>query len=134
MMDPLLTVLETHGIDIGEIIAAGGFGILSEAPMSRPVRKPMHYRGIIATVAILRGVTSEDILGRVKTGRIARARQEAAYYIRKIRPDISSPTIGRWFGYADHTSVLHGALTHAKRIQSGEADLIPMTEFYGVRQ
>lgn len=34
-------------------------------------------------------------------------RQTAMYEIRKQRPDMSLPMIGRWFGGRDHTTVLH---------------------------
>lgn len=55
------------------------------------------YPGI--TIAMLKGV------GRRRE--VCIVRQTAMYEIRKQRPDMSFPMIGRWFGSRDHTTVLH---------------------------
>jgi hypothetical protein len=51
------------------------------------------------TIPMLKGV------GRRKE--LVIARQTAMFEIRKQRPDMSFPMIGRWFGGRDHTTVLH---------------------------
>lgn len=63
-------------------------------------------RHIIMEVAIAHGVSYEDILGRSRARHLVAARHEAIYEVRKRRPHLSLPQIGRIFK-RDHTSILH---------------------------
>ncbi|NNM75031.1 helix-turn-helix domain-containing protein [Enterovirga aerilata] len=61
---------------------------------------------IIARVAREHGLTAADITGRSQTAPMIRARFAAVAEVRRIRPDLSLPQIGRAFGGRDHTTIL----------------------------
>lgn len=65
----------------------------------------------IGLVALKHGLTRHDILGRVKTTHICRARHEAYYHFR--RKGWSYPEIGRLFG-RDHSTIIYGVEKHQK--------------------
>lgn len=76
-------------------------------------------------VAYSHGLLKDDLCAPDALGTrakpLARARQEAfwqAYQVRYSdgRQRFSLPTIGRFFGGRDHTTVLHGIRAHAKRM------------------
>lgn len=75
-------------------------------------------RQIIMEVAIAHGVSYEDILGRSRERHLVAARHEAIYEVRKRRPHLSLPQIGRIFK-RDHTTILH-ALRQMERQEDGE--------------
>lgn len=60
---------------------------------------------ITAAVAVLHGLTADDLRGRSSTQRIARPRQEAMLIMREAGYSLSR--IARFFG-RDHTTVMHG--------------------------
>ncbi|WP_029620229.1 helix-turn-helix domain-containing protein [Pseudorhizobium marinum] len=51
--------------------------------------------------------TVADLKSSRRSGGLCLARQTAMYAVRKERPTLSLPVIGRWFGGRDHTTVLH---------------------------
>jgi len=63
-------------------------------------------RSIIERVSVAMGIPYREIVGASRMRDIAEARQVAMYEVRKLRPDLSLPQIGRIFG-RDHTTVLH---------------------------
>jgi len=69
----------------------------------RSAPEPKH---IIMEVAIAHGVSYDDILGRSRARHLVAARHEAIYEVRKRRPHLSLPQIGRIFK-RDHTTILH---------------------------
>lgn len=79
-------------------------------------------RHIIMEVAIAHGVSYEDILGRSRARHLVAARHEAIYEVRKRRPHLSLPQIGRIFK-RDHTTILH-ALRRMERKQESHHDTI----------
>lgn len=52
-------------------------------------------------------VSLNDIKGPRRGRHIMAARREAVYAVRTLRPDMSYPAIGRWFGGRDHSTILH---------------------------
>lgn len=52
-------------------------------------------------------VSLNDIKGPRRGRHIMAARMEAVYAVRTLRPDMSYPAIGRWFGGRDHSTILH---------------------------
>lgn len=74
-------------------------------------------RHIIMEVAIAHGVSYEDILGRSRARHLVAARHEAIYEVRKRRPHLSLPQIGRIFK-RDHTSILHALRQMDRRQES----------------
>ncbi len=48
-----------------------------------------------------------DLKGSKRTHPLVDVRQLAMYEVRRQRPDLSFPVIGRWFGGRDHTTVMH---------------------------
>lgn len=53
------------------------------------------------------GISIADLKSPTRNRKIVKARQIAMYEIRRQRPDMSLPAIGRWFGGRDHTTALH---------------------------
>lgn len=52
-------------------------------------------------------ITINDLKRSGRHARICLARQTAIYEVRRQRPNLSYPAIGRWFGGRDHTKILH---------------------------
>lgn len=68
---------------------------------------------IIKAVALKHGVTVNDIKGPFRQKALVDARHEAFYRLR-TETTLSYPSIGRYVGDKDHTTVLHGAIKHAR--------------------
>lgn len=82
-----------------------------------------HVRSLIEMVGTFHGVSFEDIVG-VRRDRITvAARYDAIAAVRKARPDLSTPQIGKHFN-RDHTSVLHalGRLSRASKPSPNDGD------------
>lgn len=67
----------------------------------------MRVTDIIALVAAKHGVMPGDIRGPSRNRRIVAARWDAIAQVRRMRPDLSLPVIGRMFGGRDHTTISH---------------------------
>lgn len=76
-------------------------------------------RDIIRDTAKQQGVSVDDIVGRSTHKPIVYARHLAIYRVRKERPDMSLPQIGRIFN-RDHTTIL-SAVRKMERQRSKEA-------------
>lgn len=67
------------------------------------------------------GVTVAQVRGGGRARKVCYPRQLSMYEVRRQRPDLSLPAIGRWFGGRDHTTVLHAVrkieALHAKEGQ-----------------
>ncbi|MCS0459516.1 helix-turn-helix domain-containing protein [Rhizobium favelukesii] len=53
------------------------------------------------------GISVTDINSGRRTKKVCVPRAIAMYEVKKQRPDLSFPAIGRWFGGRDHTTVLY---------------------------
>ena len=62
---------------------------------------------ILALVSAVTGVSVPDIVGPRRQRRLAQPRFFAVHMMLEMRPDLSTPAIGRVLGGRDHTSVLH---------------------------
>lgn len=51
--------------------------------------------------------TIADLKSARRSKELVKVRQLAVFEVRKQRPDMSLPAIGRWFGGRDHTTILH---------------------------
>ena len=100
--------------------------IVFMAPPAEPVveqQKPVEYQptllplsrtqAILHEVALKYGVEVKDIKGLSRKVKFVRARQEAAYEIRK-RLNLSLFLIGKAIGKRDHTTALHAIRKHAQ--------------------
>ncbi len=79
--------------------------------LSRPVK----MAEIAEVVAFLHDVTVDDLRGPSRVRPLVHARQHFmadAYETKQW----SMPQIGRYLGWRDHTTVLHGVRAHAKRV------------------
>lgn len=75
---------------------------LAESGGRRPIIEIV--RGILTSYP---DVTVAQIKGATRMRRIVEARQLAMHAVRMERFDLSYPTIGKWFGGRDHTTVMH---------------------------
>lgn len=81
---------------------------------------------IVADVAFERDVSEGDLIGPSRARWISHPRQEAMWRCyEEHRANglrvYSLPSIGRFFGGRDHTTVLHGIRAHEKRIKGRAA-------------
>jgi chromosomal replication initiation ATPase DnaA len=99
----LLAKYRSHEVDVEEIREQGS------------------AREIVKMVALKHQVSVNDLVkSKRRYKQITHARQEA-YFLIVSRLGWSLPQTGRYFG-KDHTTVLHGIRTHAKRmVERGEA-------------
>jgi hypothetical protein len=74
---------------------------------------PHSWRFLVAYAAAKYGVSSEEVLGNVRSRDIVLARQEAIYECYR-HISMSLPALGRRFG-RDHTTILHSIRRAAKR-------------------
>lgn len=75
---------------------------------------------IIRSVAEKHGMTVEVLLSESRLKRIAHARQEAMWEIRR-RTKLSFPQIAERLGRKDHTTAWHGVRAHERRLAEREA-------------
>jgi hypothetical protein len=76
------------------------------ATINRPCGPSL--KTILATVADVTGVSVGDMQGPCRMRRLAWPRHFAFHVVKRTRPDLSLPNIGRAFGNRDHTTVMHG--------------------------
>lgn len=84
------------------------------ALMHVKVDKP-RWRVILEEVAAAHSLEVKDITGRSRTRPVVLARHEAAYRLHH-ELKLSYPRTGWLIGNRDHTSALHGARMHARRM------------------
>lgn len=75
---------------------------------------PIWARQIIDEVCATHRVPFDAVMFRGLDHKTVTTRGEAVYRIKALRPALSSPQIGRWFGI-HHTTVLHALSSHAAR-------------------
>jgi len=80
---------------------------------------------VMETLKDYPGVNISDIRGATRMRTIIPARQMAVWRVRKERPDLSLPAIGRWFK-RDHTTLIHSIRkVEAMMAGMGENPCIP---------
>ena len=80
---------------------------------------------IVRAICAAHGVSVAAIAGRVRNERTDRARRAAIYAVKASRPEMSSVTIGKWFG-RHHTSILFALAVHQH-----ETGAPPLTRYSG---
>lgn len=104
MLSP--TVFEDHvfayrtAIRIKEMVAAG---LIEEVSLERRTLQQI-VRDVLED---FKPFTIADLKSARRNRALCLARMTAIYEVRKQRPDMSFPAIGRWFGGRDHTTILH---------------------------
>lgn len=58
------------------------------------------------------GVSMLEMIGRSRTKLVVEARHQAVYEVLRMKPTLSSVTVGRWFD-RDHSAILYAAAKHA---------------------
>ena len=93
-----------------------------EAPEPFPdtVLPTSHWRVIVREVCEKYGIPVVDLYSDRRARHIVHARQEAMYRIRH-ETTLSYPQIGLRLGRKHHTTVYHGVLEHAKRLEAMNA-------------
>lgn len=98
----------------------GGFN--SEAiKVKDPFALKRAVRQLVADIALIYGLTADDIFSQRRTRTISAARHHVMFEIAQ-RTEWSLSQIGRFLG-RDHTTVLHGVRLHKERIENGEVTL-----------
>lgn len=75
---------------------------------------------VIENVGRRFGVTIADLKGPNRSPAYAWPRQMAYAEVKKARPHLSMPEIGKAFGGRDHTTILHGIRAHEARMAWAE--------------
>lgn len=70
---------------------------------------------ILRQVATNYGVTPGELTGRETRRAVSNARHAAYFEVKRLRPWLSLPALGRIFG-RDHTTILHGIRAHKARL------------------
>jgi chromosomal replication initiation ATPase DnaA len=65
-------------------------------------------KAILETVAQVTGVSVGDLCGPCRMRKLAWPRHLGFHMVKRTRPDLSLPQIGRAFGGRDHTTIMHG--------------------------
>jgi len=71
---------------------------------------------IMYDVAVKHGVYVSDMRGPSRLRRFVLARQEAMWEVKRQKPEMSLPQLGRIFGGRDHSTIFHGIRAHQKRL------------------
>jgi hypothetical protein len=98
--------LEAAFADLGDALTAA---ILAPHPCTR----------IINETALEHGISREELLSPNRTLRVVRIRQLAMWRCRQA--GVSLPTIGRYFGNRDHTTVMHAVRKIEAEMKAEEA-------------
>ena len=77
------------------------------APLPTPAPTRLSSREVIMLCCAEEGLTYSDIIGPCRRRHLARPRQRFMWLMRKAKPGMSLPEIGRRFGGRDHTTVIH---------------------------
>jgi chromosomal replication initiator protein len=85
-----------------------------------PQRTPCPPPRVVQIVAHYYGLTTADLLGRVRTAPVAFARHVAMYLLREEN-GLSLPAIGDQLGGRDHTTVRHGVEKITQDLEQQEA-------------
>lgn len=89
---------------------------------------PEWVADIITDCARREGIRPADVILRDRSKAAVRARHEAMYLVKAMKPHLSSPRIASWFR-RDHTSVLY-AIAKIEALHGG----VPMTKYSGARR
>ena len=84
------------------------------------------FADILRETAVQAGLRAHDLVGRTPHPDICAARDRAVLVARRLRPDFSTPFLGRNLGGRDHTSVLASERRATTRLQAepGEAQAV----------
>jgi hypothetical protein len=104
--------------------------IVPHVPAQPPAEAHGHTRQILQEVADRYGITVADLTSDRRTRFYAFARHEAMARVRKERPHLSLPQIGRIFGGRDHTTVIHALRCHEIRAAWAEVLIALTTDEY----
>lgn len=96
-----------ESIDRAITEAAIACGLPDEAILIPESVESVRFEHILSAVSKYRGVSRSEILGRDRTNRVARARQEVAYLAKMTLSEISSPQIAAYLKRECHTTILH---------------------------
>jgi hypothetical protein len=94
--------------------------VSEEAPVIslEPPKHLSEAQKIMYEVAVKHGIRLEDLRSPIRIKRFVLARHEAMWEIKRQRPGLSLPQIGRLFGNRDHTTVLHAIRKHQERLDA----------------
>lgn len=67
-------------------------------------------------------VSYEDMMGQSRKQNLARPRQRCMWAMKKMKPNLSYPEVGRRFGGRDHTTVLHAVRQIEERYRTDEEE------------
>jgi len=83
-----------------------------------PPKNLSETQRILYDVALKHGIRVSDICGQSRQKNFVLARHEAMWEIKKRRPSMSLPKMGKLFGDRDHSTVLHAIRKHQERLDA----------------
>jgi hypothetical protein len=95
-----------HALFVRDVLSVSTEEHLTHLGDPIPVRRRVKVREIQKIVAMVYGLTVNDILSKRRTANVVKPRQEGMWLAKRFTLH-SLPEIGRQFGGKDHTTVLH---------------------------
>ena len=91
-------------------------------PLPTVCKTPLSPREVIMICCVEEGTTYADMIGDGRTRALAHPRQRMMWMMRKAKPNLSFPEIGRRFGGRDHTTVIHAMSAVEARCQQDDGE------------
>lgn len=85
-------------------------------------RPTLDMRRIMRAVSEISGVGEGHLVSPRRARFMARPRQ-VVMYIARTHTGLSLPTIGRWLGHRDHTTVMHGSQKIKAMLEAGDEEI-----------
>lgn len=95
-----------HALFVRDVLSVSSREYVMHLGEPVPVRRRVKAREIQKIVAMVYGLTINDLLSHRRTANVVKPRQEAMWLAKRFTL-LSLPEIGRQFGGKDHTTVLH---------------------------
>lgn len=126
---------EAFASALREFVAAGHrvptTAQLRRATSAYSGRLPIELRAVVSSIFQSHGVSMDRAL-RSRTPAVVRARDEAVWVVRAMRPEVSYPMLGAFLG-RDHSSLLSGMRRFEKRMAADDLLRLRVERLAGVR-
>lgn len=94
----------------------------SSVTIPQPSPTTLSIKELIMLLCAEEDLSYHDIMGVSRRYHLSHPRQRFMWVVRKVKPNLSYPEIGRRFGGRDHTTVLHAVREMDKRYAMDEEE------------